>query len=477
MDETTSSIVNSLGAGSGIDMVQLASNLAEAQFATRRNVLEARNETLEAKISAASLLRSQLTELSSALGDRLRSGDLSPTATISDPNILGVSVTSGFNPTGSYSLEVSQLADNQLLAMDPYSSGDDLVGEGTLRIRFGEVSGSSFTEDTGTDAVEIAVAPDDTLSTLATKINSSGTGELVAYVAEGANGAQLVVKGATGDQNGFVLEGESSALLPVASPGDLSYLSWDPATDAGQLRQTAQDAVFELDTIELRSESNTVTDLPEGMIFELQSTNVGEPATIDFPSNLTAISDVMTDLVAVLNDITASVAELAAPLGGTLGNDSGARALKRALSSLTTDEVMPTAAAGEPRTLGDLGLTINRSGTFEQDSDRLSETLASSPDGAAAMFTTGLFGVFATIDDMVRTTTATGDPGSLGGSVTRYTERLERNDERLAEIAEQQERVLERMTQTFVAADTRVSASQSTLSFIQAQIDIWNSNS
>lgn len=476
MDETTSSIVSRLGAGSGIDMVQLATDLAEAQFIARRGVLENRNETLEARISAASVLRSQLTELSSALGDRLRSGDLSPTASIDNPSVVDVSVTSGFNPRGSYSLEVSQLADDQLLVADPYTSGDDLVGEGTLRIRFGEVSGANFTEDTGSTALEIEVAADDTLSTLATKINSNAGGQLTAYVSEGANGAQLVIKGESGAQNGFILEGESAAAAPVSQPGDLSFLSWNPGTDSGQLRQNAQDAVFSLDTIELRSDSNTVTNLPEGIIFELQETNVGEPTTIEFPSNIAAVSDVMNDLVAVLNDITSSVAELASPLGGVLGNDSGARALKRALSGLTTVDVIPTAAPGQPRTLGDLGLTIDASGSFSLDNERLSETLANSPDGAAAMFTTGLFGVFATVDDVVRSTTATGDPGSLGGSIARYTDQIERNDERLARIAEQQDRVLERLTRTFVGADVRVTSSQSTLSFIQQQIEIFSSS-
>ncbi len=475
MDETTSSIVNSLGAGSGIDMVQLARDLADAQFTARLGTLETRNETLEAKISAASILRGQLTDLSSALGDRLRSGDLSPTAALGDPSVASVSVTSGFNPKGSYSLEVSQLAQNQVLATNNYTSGDDLVGEGTLRIRFGEVAGASFTEDAGSTPLEITVADDDTLSTLATKISSSGNGDITAYVAQGSNGAQLVIKGASGDLNGFTVEGESAASLPTGAPGDLSYLNWSPAGDTGQLRQGAQDAVFSLDTIEQRSQSNTVSNLPEGMIIELQQTNIGNPTSLEFPSNLSAISDVMNDLVAVLNNITASVSELAAPLGGALGSDSGARGLKRALSSLTTEIVMPNAGPGEPRTLGDLGLSLSREGNFSIDTDRLSETLSASPDAAAAMFTTGLFGVFATVDDMVRDTTATGDPASLGGSITRYTERMERNDDRLAQITEQQDRVRERMIRTFAAADTRVAASQSTLSFIQAQVEVWNS--
>ncbi|MEP4784694.1 MAG: flagellar filament capping protein FliD, partial [Erythrobacter sp.] len=124
---------------------------------------------------------------------------------------------------------------------------------------------------------------------------------------------------------------------------------------------------------EQRSESNTVTGLPEGMVFELTATNVGAPTSVDFPSNVAAISDVMSDLVTVLNDIASSVADVASPLGGELGNDSGARGLKRALSSLSTEIVMPNAANGEPQTLGDLGLTVNADGTFSLDDARLSE--------------------------------------------------------------------------------------------------------
>ncbi|EAQ28907.1 Flagellar hook-associated protein 2 [Erythrobacter sp. NAP1] len=474
MDNPGSSIISAFGAGSGVDFVQLADQLSEATYAFQRSNLETRNQGLEARISSASLLRNALTQLSSALGDRVRTGELAPRANVSDPAIVDVSTTSGVVPRGSYSLEVSQLADSQLLISQAYTSGDDLVGEGTLRIRFGEVNGATFTEDAGQAALEIAVDASDTVQTLAAKISSASGGALQAYVAEGNGGAQLVIKGEDGASNGFVVEATSAALLPTATPGDLTYLAWDPATDAGQLRQSARDALYTLDTVEYSSPSNTVTDLPEGLSFDLKATNVGAPTTITFSNDTSAITDVMNDFLVALNDLAGLLAEEATPLGGTLGNDPGARELKRDLARLTNEVVMPGAAPGEPSTLADLGLKTTREGRFELDTERLNETLSNNPEAAAAMFTTGPFGLFATIDRLARDNTTRSDPGSLAGSVSRYEAQVERNSDKLDRIAEQQENLRERLTRDLVAAERRISASQSTLSFLEQQIEAWN---
>ncbi|MEL7198198.1 MAG: flagellar filament capping protein FliD [Pseudomonadota bacterium] len=476
MDNPGSSIISALGAGSGINFVQLAEDIADATYAAQRINISNRNETLEARISAAANLRNVLTGLSSALGDRIRNGDVSRQGEVENPSVASVSVPVGTTPTGTYSLEVSQLAQSQTLVSQGFTAPDDLVGEGTLTIRFGTVAGASFTEDTDQPQLDITVEATDTLEMLAAKITTQSDDALDAYVVQGTDGAQLVIKGREGDVNGFTLEGNSSALLPTATPGDLSYLSWQPATDAGELRQSAQDAVFELDTVEIRSASNTVTGLPEGMTLQLEATNVGAPTTISFETDNSAISDVVTDLVAALNDVARIVNEDANAQGGTLGSDPGARALRNDLRNLTSVIVMPNADPDEPRTLADLGIEITADGTFELDAERLNQTLSENPAATAAMFTTGVFGVFATIDDLARDNTTTTDPGSLGGSVARYEGLIERNEERLERIADQQENLRERLVRDLVAAETRISASQSTLSFLQQQFDLSNNN-
>ncbi|QQN75499.1 hypothetical protein [Croceicoccus sp. YJ47] len=51
MDSSTTSIVSALGAGSGVDMAKLASDLAAARFASKIAQLENRAETLDLRIS------------------------------------------------------------------------------------------------------------------------------------------------------------------------------------------------------------------------------------------------------------------------------------------------------------------------------------------------------------------------------------------------------------------------------------------
>ena len=471
MSETGSSIISALGAGSGINFSQLATDISEATYSFQRENLQARNETLQAQISAASVLRSALTGLSSALGDRIRNGDIAPRASIGNSGVAQVSVPAGTSPSGSYSLEVSQLADSQTLVSPAFSSGDDLVGEGTLTVRFGEVSGASFTADPDQAALDITVEATDTLSDLASKINSQSEGALEAYVANGTDGAQLVIKGADGASNGFVLEPTSSALLPTATPGDLTFLAWDPASDNGQLRSTAQDAVFELDTVELRSQSNRVSGLPEGIELTLTGTNVDAPTDITFTQDTSAITSVMNDLAAALNDV---VGLLQGSEGEDIGlsNDPGARELRADLSALTSEAIDPAAEGDGPNTLGDLGLSLNRDGTFRIDAARLERTLSESPQESAALFTIGLFGVFATVDDLARENTTFTDPGSLGGSITRFEGLIERNDDRLTRVAEQQENLRAQLTRSFSGAQSQITASQSTLSFIRQQFEI-----
>jgi len=467
----TSNLISALGGGSGINMAELASNLATAQFAGRIDRLTARSEQLTAQISAASNLKSMLLSLSTSLGERIRVGDLSPQPSLANPAVATASLSGSRTPSGSYSLEVTRLATSQALASQAYASPTALTGSGTLTLRFGTVSGASFTADAGRDPVDITIAAGSSLSQVAAAINGAGAG-VTAYVANTVNGAQLVLKGAEGANNGFVIEATEDPLEP-----GLSTLAWSPGSATGSLLATAQDATLKIDGLDITSPGNRLVDAIPGVTLDLKATNIGSPTAVRFADPGAAITEAMGDLTNALNEIAAELKLATAQGTGELSRDPGARALQRQLSSLAGAVIMPTAPDSSARTLADLGLKTQRDGTFAIDATRLKATLANDPEGVAAMFTTGLYGIYGTIEGISRRAGLSGDPGSLGGSITRYNKQLAEVTEDQSEIAEKQEALRARLIGQFAGVDTRVSASQSTLAFLKNQIAAWNRSS
>lgn len=466
---TTSTIVSALGGGSGIDMAALAKGLAEAQFSGRIDRLTNQSDTLDRQISAASTLKSQILQLASSIGDRVRGGDLSTQPSIANAAVATVSRGTA-SASGSYTLEVTDLAKAQTLTSPAFAAGTSAVGAGTLTLKFGTVSGASFTEDAAHTPVTLTIASGATLADVAAQINGANAG-VSAYVATGADGAHLMLKGKEGAVNGFVIEASET-------PGEegLAQLAWTPADPGSRLLAAAGNASFKLDGLAMSTASNTLTDVAPGLSLKLTGTNTGAPTTIRFSDPGSAVTTFMQDLTSALNELVAEVNKDVDPKTGDLARDSGARTLRNSLSRLAGTTVMPGAAAGTPTTLADLGLATNRDGTFRFDSARLVATQKSAPDGVAAMFTTGLFGVYATIDKVSRSVTAAADPGSLTGSVTRYTAKKTQLSDDKAKLADQQEALRARLATQFAGVDGRVSTSKSTLSFLQNQIAAWNAS-
>jgi flagellar hook-associated protein 2 len=470
-DSSVTSIVATLGGGSGIDMAALATNLATAQFQLRNNRLAAQSDKLDKQISAASSLKNTLSLLASALGDRVRSGDLAVKPQVANSSVAIATSPPGTSGTGSYSLEVTSLAATQTLTSPAFAdSTTTVIGAGSLTFRFGVTSGSSFTEDTSHAAVTVDIASGSTLSDIAGAINARNAG-VSAYVAQTAQGAQLVLKGPEGAENGFVVD----ATETVGEEG-LAALAWNPTSggDPARLLATSADAQFKLDGLAMTSASNSAGTVAPGLSLTLTGTNAGAPTQIGFSSPVSNITAAMQDLVSALNEVTGDLNAATDPNTGDLASDPGARKLKRMISGLSGEAVMPNAPAGSPKSLSDLGLAIQRDGTFRLDGARLQATLERDPAGAAAMFTTGLYGVYATLDKVARAASASSDPGSLAGSIARYQGKSKDVSEETAKLTAQQEALRASMLARFAKADTRIGQSKSTLSFLQSQIAAWN---
>ena len=463
----TATLVSTLGAGSGINTALLAEQLAAAQFAARLDQLGAHTEKLTTQISSASTLKGMISALATSLGDRVRTGDLAAAPQIASSAVAVVSKGAATG-RGTTSLEVTALAKAQTLVSPALASETTTTGSGTLTLRFGTISSGAFTADTARDGVAITIPEGSTLSAVASAINGSAAG-VTAYVATGANGAQLVLKGQDGAANAFVLEAAESP----TDPG-LSAIAWAPSGDATRLTAAASNAAFTLDGVKRTSATNTIADAAPGLSLKLTGTNIGAPTTISYSDPGTAVTGAMQDLTSALNEMMAELNRDTDPTSGTLNNDTGARGLRRQLTTLASTAVMPANTTGAPTTLSELGLATNRDGTFTFDSARLAATLKRDPEGTGAMFTNGLYGVYATFDKLSRNVTSLTDPSSLGNSVARLTKLQSTLSTQRTDLATKQEELRTKLVSRFAKLDTNISNSKSTLSFLQAQVSAWN---
>jgi flagellar hook-associated protein 2 len=473
----TAALLTSLGAGSGIDMTALATNLANAQFAAKNDRLTTQSDKLDKQISAASTLKSAISNLSTSLGDRVRAGDLSSQPLIGNAAVAKVASSGAGLLKGSYSVEVSSLATSQTLVSPPYTAATDTVGSGSLKLRFGTTAVGAFTDDPAHAAVDITIPTGATLADVAAAINAKNAG-VTAYISNTTAGAKLVLKGTDGAANSFALD----ATETPGEPG-LANLAFNPAAPGtGRLLTSAGNANLKIDGLPVTSASNTLTDAIPGVTMTLTGTNSGSPTQVTFNDPSTAITSAMSDLTSALNEIVAQINSSTEPQTGDLARDSGALALKRTFQQLTSTIIMPNAAEGEPRTLSDLGVSIQRDGTFVLDTARLAKTLAANPQATAAMFGNGLNGVYATVSkistNMALVSTDTKSYGAtLAGSIAQLTKQKTKLTDDQTKLAAQQDTLRQQLIARFSVADSAVGASKSTLSFLKNQIAAWNSSS
>jgi len=104
----------------------------------------------------------------------------------------------------------------------------------------------------------------------------------------------------------------------------------------------------------------------------------------------------------------------------------------------------------------------------------LSKADLADPEGVAAMFTNGIYGVYASVDKVYRNATSTTNPGSLGGSISRYTKQLQQVGEDKTELVEKQETLRASLASRFSKSEARIGQLNSTMSFLENQIAAWN---
>jgi flagellar hook-associated protein 2 len=231
----------------------------------------------------------------------------------------------------------------------------------------------------GTSKVSVVrtTGPTATLGDLASAISRAGGPATAQVIDLGAGAgtdppARLIL---TAGQTG------SSGALTV----DLSGFTGLDDTMLSDLRP-AGDAKIHLGSLTAIRSTNTITDLLPGVTLNLAKAAPGTDVTVTVASDTTAVVSKVKALVDALNGVRSTMAkytsyDAAKKVGGVLLSDGDARSLSSGLAS-ATGRLLP--AGSSFRTLSQLGVSLQRDGTYQLDETKLRAAADSDPAAVAS---------------------------------------------------------------------------------------------
>lgn len=380
------------GIGSGIKIDDIVKATVAAERAPKDAQLARVESNASAKISALGTLRNALSEFQTALKG-LNDIALFNARTATSSDTARLTATADKNAlAGKYSIEVLGLASASKLTSGAVAGDSSAVFEtgGTLKVGL------------GAEQFDVEIGDGKTLKDVRDAINTQlkEQGISANIVSDPVAGTSRLVLSSdkTGAGNDLTFSVES------ADPENPSSLG---ALVSGAETVSASNARFKVDGLEIESATNKVSNVIEGVTFDLLQANpkdeqkvmtltVGDN-TAAVKSNLQKFVDAYNKLITTTDSLT-SVTPVSGgqPLTGNLVGDSSVRNLLNGLRK----ELGAPVAGGDFRVLADLGITTAKDGKLTLDSAKLDKALAENYDGVG-QFLTGDNGLMSRLNNSV----------------------------------------------------------------------------
>ena len=449
----------------------------------RKTVIQNKIDKINTKSQAWTDISTRLSNLTGKL-DVLQDEATYQTkkVTSSDDTIATVSGTSD-SLEGSYDLVVKQLATASKLTGGVVSKSDgttkistkDALGySGKLTITNGATDGSDKAL-----TVEIDVKATDSLKDIANAINNAKDPS----DSTGTKGAGLK---ATIVNNQLVVTSEEMGDRTLTIGGDLK----DSLGFANSQTTRGQNAKFTLDGIEMERNTNTPTDVVDGVTFTLKKADPTKTITLgltnDTDKELSAVKDFVSQYNSVMSFLSEKM-DVGDP--SKSDNKTGALAGDSTLISLQS-KLQSTVLSGKSVngvSASTLGLSVDRNGTLSLDETKFKAQLAKNPNAVKDFFFvdtsskystektgTGYAADFKAVLDRY-TSTKSGSEGVISLRKSSYQSEIEDYNKQIERITEQIATKRARYVTMFTNLDTAIGNLQSQFSYFQSQNSSSNS--
>jgi flagellar hook-associated protein 2 len=341
---------------------QIVANLqaVETPWQTQLTSLQSQDTALTGigtDLSSLSSALESLTDLNGVLSEKEGSS--------SNTNVLELTSATSGAVAGSHSVTVTQLAQTSSYYIGDVAAGDTLSGSFTIAVGSGAAQ-----------AVDITAGENDTLSTLASYINSGSYG-VTANVITDSSGEQLSLVSNTSGASGDITI-DASGLTDATTGTGISF----------SLGQQGLDAELSVDGIAVTSASNTVSSAIPGVTFQLLSEAPDTPVQVEITNDNSDVETAVASFVSAYNTVVGD-------LNTQEGNDASGNAEPLfgnptvALLQEQLDEAMNfVQGSGGVTSLMDLGVTASSSddGTLTLDASTLDSMLNSNYEDVVNFF-------------------------------------------------------------------------------------------
>lgn len=385
--------ISSLGAGSGMDLEALVTQLMTAEQAPLTQ-LAAKEAKVQTKITALGTFKGALSSFQTSVKTLTSAASfLQSTAKISDTDIATVSSDKNAQ-VGSYSLEVTQLAQSQKLKTAAFTATTDSIGTGTITVQLGSYSSDGkFTVNADKAATTITIdSTKNSLTGVRDAINAAGAGVKASIVNDGTGNRLVLSSTDTGLVNSMKIT-VSDADGNNTDTAGLSRLAYDGSTggtaNLSQV-QAAKNAEFTLDGLSITKASNTVTDAISGVTLTLKA-KTESAETITVGRDTASVTKLVQDFVKAYNTLNSSMKEMgsytydATTKTGSSGPLQGETTLRTAQSQLKS-VLNGVLGSGTYTRLSQVGVSFQKDGNLALDSTKLATALESKPAEVASLF-------------------------------------------------------------------------------------------
>ncbi len=252
---------------------------------------------------------------------------------------------------------------------------DSATSLGTL---IGLTSPQSGTVSINGTGVSIDLSTD-SLSTIAQKINSAGISGVSANVVSVQN------PNGSGTEQQLQLTGITSLTDSNNILANLGIVQNTPTN----LLQSAQDAKFTLDNLNITRSSNTISDALANVTINLLSDSGQPTSNVSITSDTSTISGNISNFVTAYNNLVTAVNGVASynsstKVAGPLFGNSIIENMMNSVSNIIVGQV--NGLSGANSTLAQIGITLDQSGNLNVDSSTLNNALQNNLGAVAKIF-------------------------------------------------------------------------------------------